>query len=84
MRLRLSAGLRRARVEQGMQPYENRPATGLTREGSGLRVATPGGHIDTDRVIVVTNAWAEPERQIRRYVIAIYDYVLVTEPLTAD
>ena len=47
-----------------------------------LLVSTNDGRVSADRVVVATNAWAEPVRQMRRYVVPVYDHVLMTEPLS--
>lgn len=50
-------------------------------DSSSLTVQTDGGSVVANRVIVATNAWAEPGRYMRHYVLPIYDHVLMTEPL---
>ena len=39
--------------------------------------------VTAERVLVATNAYRGPVRRARRYVIPVYDHVLVTEPLSA-
>lgn len=53
-------------------------------ERTRLTVSTKAGTLAADRVIVATNAWAEPGRHIRNYVLPIYDHVLMTEPLSDE
>lgn len=53
-------------------------------QGGPLQVTTKHGALAADRVIVATNAWAEPGKQIRNYVLPIYDHVLMTEPLSDE
>ena len=36
------------------------------------------------RVALATNAFPSLLRRVRPYVVPVYDYVLVTEPLTAE
>ena len=54
----------------------------IDAETDRLRVRTSRGRVDAERVVVATNAWAEPVRQMRRYVVPVYDHVLMTEPLS--
>jgi glycine/D-amino acid oxidase-like deaminating enzyme len=79
---RLAWGLRRAALELGVRIHEHTAATGMEPEGDGVAVATPGGRVHARRVILATNAFPPLARSIRRYVIPVYDYVLMTEPLT--
>ena len=81
---RLCWGLRAAAEALGATVYENSPAVSVTKDGANLKVATPGGAIRSRRVLMATNAYSGPIRQPRRYVIPVYDHVLMTEPLSAD
>jgi glycine/D-amino acid oxidase-like deaminating enzyme len=78
----LAWGLHRAARELGVRIHENTVATGMEPEGDGVVVATPGGRVHARRAILATNAFPPLARSIRRYVIPVYDYVLMTEPLT--
>jgi glycine/D-amino acid oxidase-like deaminating enzyme len=79
---RLAWGLRRAALELGVRIHERTAATGMEPEGDGVALATAGGRVHARRVILATNAFPPLARSIRRYVIPVYDYVLMTEPLT--
>ena len=67
-------------LELGVRIHERTPVTGLASTGSGVRLATPAGHIVARRVVLGTNGFTPLVRSIRRYVVPVYDYVLVTEP----
>jgi glycine/D-amino acid oxidase-like deaminating enzyme len=58
--------------------------TGLRRDGDGVLLETPGGRVRARRVLLATNAYRPLVRSIRRYVVPVYDYVLVSEPLSAE
>ena len=45
---------------------------------------TAGGRVRARRVLLATNAYRPLVRVIRRYVVPVYDYVLVTEPLSEE
>ena len=48
----------------------------------GVRVLTPTGHVRARRVLLATSAYPPLLRAIRRYVAPVYDYALMTEPLS--
>jgi len=65
---RLCWGLRCAAESLGATIHEHSPATGIERNGSALEVTTPGGIIESERVLMATNAYPGPVRRPRRYV----------------
>jgi len=79
---RLCWGLRAAAEQLGASVYEQSPVVAIERDGSGLTVRTPDGDIRSNRVVVATNAYRAPIRKPSKYVIPVYDHVLMTEPLT--
>jgi glycine/D-amino acid oxidase-like deaminating enzyme len=80
---RLAWGLRRAALEDGARIFEGTSVTGMRREGDGVVLETAEGRLHATRVVLATNASRPLVRAIGRYVIPVYDYVLVTEPLSA-
>jgi glycine/D-amino acid oxidase-like deaminating enzyme len=80
---RLVDGLRAAAQRLGVRLHEHSAATDLARRGGGVRVTTAGGTVDARRVLLATSAFPPLLRAIRRYVAPVYDYALVTEPLSA-
>jgi glycine/D-amino acid oxidase-like deaminating enzyme len=78
---RLAWGLRAAALEDGVRIHEGTRVTSLRRDDSGVALDTPAGRVRADRVVLATNAFPPLVRSIGRYVIPVYDYVLVTEPL---
>jgi glycine/D-amino acid oxidase-like deaminating enzyme len=81
---RLCWGLRTAVEKLGASVHENSTATEVTHDGRGLKVVTPGGTIRSERVLMATNAYPGPVRRPRRYVIPVYDHVLMSEPLSTE
>lgn len=81
---RLAWGLADAITRRGATVHEASPVTAVEPEGSGLVVRTPSGSVRAQRVVMATNAYRGPVRRPRRYVAPVYDYVLATEPLSAD
>ncbi|MFC8199870.1 NAD(P)/FAD-dependent oxidoreductase [Streptomyces sp. NPDC057298] len=76
-------GLKRACVELGVRVYENTPALGLKPYGAGMAVRTPYGSVRARRVALGTNIFPNLVRRVRPYTVPVYDYALMTEPLTA-
>ncbi|HEX6301239.1 MAG TPA: FAD-binding oxidoreductase [Acidimicrobiia bacterium] len=81
---RLCWGLRAAAEGLGAQVYEESPAKAVERDGSSLNVVTSAGEVASERVLVGTNAYRAPVRGPRRYIVPVYEHVLMTEPLSAD
>ena len=83
---RLAWGLARVAREQGARICERTKVERLERDGAGLKATTAAaGHtVRARRAVLATSAFPPLVRAIRRYVVPVYDYVLVTEPLTAD
>jgi glycine/D-amino acid oxidase-like deaminating enzyme len=71
----LALGLRRAALSLGVRLYERTPVL----DGS---LRTPGGQVRAERVLLATGAYPPLARPIRRLVAPVYDYVVVTEPLS--
>jgi glycine/D-amino acid oxidase-like deaminating enzyme len=51
---------------------------------AGERNAGGAGRLRAKRVLLATNAYRPLLRPVRRYVVPVYDYVLVTEPLSDE
>ena len=81
---RLAWGLAAAAREQGAHVYERSPVIGLDRAGAGIVARTRTGGVRARRAILATSAFPPLVRAIRRYVVPVYDYVLVTEPLPPE
>jgi glycine/D-amino acid oxidase-like deaminating enzyme len=79
---RLAWGLAAAAEQLGVRIHEGSPVTAMQDEGDAVRLRTARGSVRARRVVLGTNAFPPLARQIRRYVIPVYDHVLMTEPLT--
>jgi glycine/D-amino acid oxidase-like deaminating enzyme len=81
---RLAWGLRRACLEAGVRICENTPVRAIEDTGGGgLRLVTPRGRVDADRVALGAGCYRPLLRRLRHYLIPVYDYALMTEPLSA-
>jgi glycine/D-amino acid oxidase-like deaminating enzyme len=81
---RLAWGLRRLAVDDGVRVCERSPVRRLSVDRGGVLLETDRGRLRADRVVLATNAYPPLVRSVRRYMILVYDYVLVTEPLRPE
>jgi len=79
---RLAWGLKAAAESLGVRIYEDSKATSLRRDGVGVLVKTPLGAVRAGKVALATNAAKPLIRRVRHYIAPVYDYCMVTEPLT--
>ena len=79
---RLAWGLARACAWLGVRFYERTPVTALADAPPGVELRTPWGALRARRVVLATNAFKPLLRRLRLHVVPVYDYVLMTEPLT--
>jgi glycine/D-amino acid oxidase-like deaminating enzyme len=81
---RLAWGLAAAMRSAGVVVHEGTPVTALQEAGARVRVMTPAGSVVAPRVALATNAYPPLLSRLRHYIVPVYDYVLVTEPLSAE
>ena len=81
---RLAWGLRAACLSLGVRLFERTPVTGMAKRGDGILVSTRRGVIHADRVALATNAYPPLLKRLKNFVVPVYDYVLMTEPLTDE
>ena len=81
---RLAWGLKAVAERLGVRIYEDTEATELKRDGIGVMVTTPLGAIRAGKVALATNASRPVLRRLANFVIPVYDYCMVTEPLTDE
>jgi glycine/D-amino acid oxidase-like deaminating enzyme len=81
---RLAWGLREAALTDRVRIHEHTRVTRLRRDGDGVVLETAAGTLRAKRVLLATNAYKPLLRSIGRYVVPVYDYVLVTEPLSDE
>ncbi|MCC3777324.1 FAD-binding oxidoreductase [Streptomyces sp. UNOB3_S3] len=81
---RLAWGLRRACLDLGVRIYEHTPGTELSSRRAGVAVRTPYGRVFARHAALGTNAFPSLVRRLRPYIAPVYDYALMTEPLTEE
>ena len=79
---RLVWGLKAAAESLGVRIYEDSRATALERDGVGVMVKTPLANVRAGRVALCTNAFPPLLKRINQFMVPVYDYCMVTEPLT--
>lgn len=79
---RMAWGLRAACRAEGVRIHERTPVRDLTDAGTHVEARCDGGIVRAARVAVATNAYPPLLARLRHYVVPVYDYVLMTEPLT--
>ncbi|MFJ9920527.1 NAD(P)/FAD-dependent oxidoreductase [Streptomyces rubiginosohelvolus] len=81
---KLAWGLKRACQELGVRIYEHTRGLDLVRSGEGMAVRTPYGRVFARRVALGTNIFPSLVKRVRPYTVPVYDYALMTEPLTPE
>ena len=79
---RLVWGLERACIKLGVKIFENTHVEWLEPTKEGMVVHTPYGSVYAQKVALATNVYKSLIRRAHKYVIPVYDFQLVTEPLT--
>ncbi len=82
---KLVRGLARVCEERGVAIHELTRVTAVERRAGGVRVRTAGGAIVTaDHVVVATSAYSGWLGRLSSHFVPVYDYVLVSDPMTPD
>jgi glycine/D-amino acid oxidase-like deaminating enzyme len=81
---KLALELARAGAEAGVQVYEHTRAESLQTRDGRVHIGTPGGVVRAAQAVLATNVFPSLLRRNRLHTVPVYDYVLATEPLTAD
>lgn len=81
---KLAWGLKRACLELGVRIYENTRGLDLAGSGPGMAVRTPYGRVFARRVALGTNIFPSLVKRVRPLTVPVYDYALMTEPLTEE
>jgi len=82
---RLAAELARAAEERGVQIFERSHVRRIDTAGSrGVTVVTDAGRVQATQAVLATNVFPSLLRRNRLMTVPVYDYVLMTEPLTDE
>ncbi|RFU42049.1 FAD-dependent oxidoreductase [Actinomadura logoneensis] len=82
---RLAWGLAAACRSLGVRIHENTRVTGLGSDRRGdMRISGAYGAVTARHVALATGAFPPLLRRLRHFLVPVYDYALVTEPLSDD
>jgi glycine/D-amino acid oxidase-like deaminating enzyme len=80
---KLARELAKACADAGVEIFEKSPV--LAIDGSGaVTLRTAHGTLSADRVALATNAFPSLLKRFRLHTVPVYDYVLMTEPLSTE
>ncbi|MCF4005699.1 FAD-binding oxidoreductase [Corynebacterium uropygiale] len=76
--------LARVASDLGVEIYENTLVTKVSSGPWGVSLHTEQAEVRASKVILATNVFPSLVRSLRWHTVPVYDYVLVTEPLSAE
>lgn len=75
-------GLAEAAMRAGAAVHGDTKATAVTRRGNGWAVATPGGSVTADWLVLATNGYTDDLWPgLRRTLVPVYSGIVASEPL---
>jgi glycine/D-amino acid oxidase-like deaminating enzyme len=79
---RLAWGLKAACIKLGVAFFEGTQVTGLKEKRDGIVVKTTLAEVKSKKVALATNAFPSLLKPLSFYIVPVYDYVLMSEPLS--
>jgi glycine/D-amino acid oxidase-like deaminating enzyme len=81
---RFTDGLRREAERLGVRVFERTRVEAIEADGAGVRLTANGATLRARRAVLATSAYTHHLLpQVRHRFIPLYDYIMVSEPLTA-
>lgn len=82
---KMAGELARVATDLGVEIFEQTPVSGLAAEGrtGPVTLRTAHGSLCADHVVSATNAFPSLVRRFRPYTVPVYDYAVMTEPLSS-
>jgi glycine/D-amino acid oxidase-like deaminating enzyme len=82
---KLVRGLARVAEARGVAIHEGSRVSAVERRAGGVRLTTDAGAtLDAGHVVVATSAYSGWLRRLESHFVPVYDYVLVSDPLTPE
>jgi glycine/D-amino acid oxidase-like deaminating enzyme len=81
---KLAWGLAGAIRKKGVALYEGTPVKGVRVADGKVEVKTEGGTLRADKAVLATNAYSVHFPHIAKWVVPLYTYIVLTEPLTPE
>ena len=78
------SGLAQACAKQGVEIFQDSAVTDLSPHSDGLVLRTAGGVVVAQKAIMATNAAVPLLARLRSRIIPVFDYSLMTEPLSQE
>ena len=79
---KLAWEMQRVALELGVEIYENTPVRSLRRRDGNMVLGADAGQLVADQVALGTNAFPSLLKRMRLHTVPVYDYTLMTEPLS--
>ncbi len=80
---KLVRGMKRVAEQYGAEIYERTPVTSFER-GHQLKLLTPHGTVEADKVVFATNAYSAQFPPLRSRQMPIHTHIILTEPLKPE
>ncbi|MFL5869453.1 MAG: NAD(P)/FAD-dependent oxidoreductase [Solirubrobacterales bacterium] len=82
---KLVRGLARVAGERGVTIHQHTRVRAVQRRAGGVRLTTEAGAtLDAEHVVVATSAYSGWLRRLQTHFVPVYDYALVSDPLTPE
>jgi glycine/D-amino acid oxidase-like deaminating enzyme len=81
---KLVRGLKDVAVRLGVAVHEGTAVTEVASAPGAVTLATPGGTVRAERALLATNAYSTGFPALRRWLLPLYSYIILTRRLTAD
>jgi glycine/D-amino acid oxidase-like deaminating enzyme len=79
---KLADALRQAALKAGVTIHEHTQVNELRKSDRGIDVVSGSGIVKAAKVLLATSAYEPLDRTVKLFVAPVYDYALMTEPLT--
>lgn len=81
---RMAAELARVAEERGVEIFERSRVAAMETRGGRVSLMTASGRVDAEQAVLATNVFPSLLKRNRLMTVPVYDYALMTEPLTGD
>ncbi|BCW45010.1 FAD-dependent oxidoreductase [Arthrobacter sp. StoSoilB5] len=81
---KLAWGMRRVCLDLGVEIYEHTTVERLEPKDDTVLVNTPSATVRASKVALATNVFQPLLKRARPFTVPVYDYALMTEPLTEE
>jgi glycine/D-amino acid oxidase-like deaminating enzyme len=81
---KLAWGLKAACLKLGVRIYEYTQVDSIAAHGAGMVLETGYGRLYAGKVALGTNVFPNLVKRLRNFVVPVYDYAMMTEPLTPE